>query len=350
MKRRPVILVENDPFPRLLRAFLASPDDPEETAALADFVAHGAVDYGAWIASARKAAAGAYPADVRLVDSAGSLREQLPEADAVAVESLPMGATELACAPRLQVVQKYGTVVRNIDEQACRERGIPVLTLRRRANIACAEHAYALLLALTRRITATNGLVSMEALRSAGYAPGLFDTRHAPNSNWARIGGLRTLFGCTAGIIGFGEIGREVALRAAAFGLDVVYHQRTPLGEAEALQWQARPAPLEALLGCSDVVFVTLPGNDSTWGLLGGRELGQMKPGALLVNVSRARIVERSALLAALRSGRLGGLDWTRSTRSRGDRTILCSACRTRSSRRASPRNRGSMPWAISPM
>lgn len=308
MKRRPVILVENDPFPRLLRAFLASPDDAEQTAALVDFVAHDAVDYGAWISGARKRAGGAYPADVRLVDSAEALRAQLPEADAVVVESLPVTAGELAHAPRLQVVQKYGTVLRNIDVAACRERGLPVLTLRRRANIACAEHAYALLLALTRRITATNGLVSMEALRAAGYAPGPYDARHTPNSNWARIGGLRTLFGGTAGIVGFGEIGREIAVRAAAFGLKIVYHQRTPLAEEEALQWQARHAPLEELLGCSDVVFVTLPGNDSTWGLLGRRELALMKPGALLVNVSRARIVERSALLEALRSGRLGGL------------------------------------------
>jgi len=163
-------------------------------------------------------------------------------------------------------------------------------------------------LALTRKLTTINGLVSMEALRGAGYAPGMFDARYTPNSNWARIGGLRTLYGTTAGIIGLGEIGREVALRAAAFGMSIVYHQRTALSADDTPSLPARYCALDALLECSEVVFVTLPANPSTRGLLGARELARMKPGALLINVSRAAIVERDAVRAALDSGRLGGL------------------------------------------
>jgi glyoxylate reductase len=105
-----------------------------------------------------------------------------------------------------------------------------------------------------------------------------------------------------------GEIGREVALRAAAFGMSVVYHQRTALAAEEALHWNARYCTLEELLEASDVVFVTLPGNDSTRNLLGTAQLARMKRGALLINVSRAAIVERTALLDALQSGRIGGL------------------------------------------
>jgi phosphoglycerate dehydrogenase-like enzyme len=245
---------------------------------------------------------------VRLVSTREELHTALPDADAVVVERLPIGADELALAPRLRAVQKYGTVLRNIDTRACAGRGIPVLTLRRRANIACAEHAWALLLALTRKLTAINGLVSMEALREAGYTPGMFDARYAPSSNWARIGGLRTLYGSTDGVVGLGEIGREVDLRACAFGMNVVYHQRTVLSAAATQRWQARYCALDELLARSDVVFVTLPENAITRGLLGAEQLARMKPGAMLINVSRAAIVDRAALLDALRSGRLGGL------------------------------------------
>ncbi|HWI15740.1 MAG TPA: NAD(P)-dependent oxidoreductase [Burkholderiales bacterium] len=303
-----VIVVENDPFPRLLRAFLAAADEPGETAAIAEFLAHDVPDYAAWLAQARARAAGLHPAEVRLAATREELHAALPDADAVVVESLPVGAQELSLAPRLRVVQKYGTVLRNIDTAACAQRQIPVLTLRRRANIACAEHAWALLLALERKLCTIDGLVSMEALRAAGYAPGMFDARYTPNSNWARIGGLRTVYGRTAGIIGLGEIGREVALRAAAFGMDIVYHQRTALAADEAAPWQARYCDLSELLATSDVVFVTVPSNPSTRGLIGAAELARMKAGATLINVSRAAIVDRAALLGALRSGHLGAL------------------------------------------
>ena len=75
-------------------------------------------------------------------------------ADAVVIEGYQLGAAELAAAPRLRAVQKFGTITGNIDLAACAARGIPVLTLRRRANIACAEHAIALMLMLARKLTA----------------------------------------------------------------------------------------------------------------------------------------------------------------------------------------------------
>lgn len=304
---RPVVVVENDPFPRLLRAFLAPADDPRETAAIREFVAHDMADYASWLDAARARAAGLYPAEVRLVNDTDELNAALADADAVVTESLPIRGEELDRAPRLRVVQKYGTVLRNIDVQACAARRIPVFTLRRRANIACAEHAWALLLGLTRKLTTINGLVSMQALREAGYAPGMFDTRYTPNSNWARIGGLATLHGRPAGIVGLGEIGREVALRAVAFGMTVAYHQRTPLAADEAARYEARYCTLDELLEGSDVVFVTLPSNGSTRGLIGASQLARVKRGAILINVSRAAIVDRMALLEALQSGRLGG-------------------------------------------
>src|SRR5262249_23247865 len=133
------------------------------------------------------------------------------------VESLRVGNEELAAGKELRVVQKYGLNLRNIDDAACAARGIKVLTIRRRANIACAELAIAPMLTLAKKLHRLAGRISVEQLREIGYAYKPFDRRHTPNSNWPRISGLRVLNGTTLGIIGLGEIGREIAIRAAAF-------------------------------------------------------------------------------------------------------------------------------------
>lgn len=308
MTARPVIVVENDPFPRLLQAFLDAQDVPARAAAIADFVAHDIADYPRWLDRARSRAPGLYPAEVRLASTQEELRSQLPGADAVVTESLRIGAQELEIGDRLRVVHKYGTVLRHIDTAACAERGVRVLTVRRRANIACAEYAFGLMLALAKKFDRVNGFISLEQLRAAGYAPGPFDTRYTSSSNWARIGGMRTLFGTTLGIVGLGEIGREVACRAVAFGLNVVYYQRTRLSDAEERTRHVTYRDLDALLSESDWVFPLLPSNATTRGMIDRERLFRMKPGACLVNVARAELVERSALLEALASGHLGGL------------------------------------------
>src|SRR5690606_13502700 len=118
------------------------------------------------------------PAEVRLVSSQEELRAALPGADAIVTESLVVGAEELRHADRLRAVQKYGTVLRNIDTALCAERGIEVLTVRRRANIACAEYAFGLMLALAKRLLETANRISIEQLRAAGFAPRAFDRRY----------------------------------------------------------------------------------------------------------------------------------------------------------------------------
>jgi phosphoglycerate dehydrogenase-like enzyme len=226
----------------------------------------------------------------------------------VVAESLVVGSREIAAAGgALRIVQKYGTVLSNIDTAACEQAGVRVLTLRRRANISCSEHALALMLALARKIHETAGLISVESLTAAGYAPTQYDRAHTANANWARITGTRNLYGRQLGIVGLGEIGRELAIRAAAFGMHIVYSQRHRLSAREETQYRAGYASLDELLAASDFVSLHLPFNDSTRGIIGPRELGLIKPGAILVNVSRPPLVDRAALLEALRSGRLGG-------------------------------------------
>jgi len=308
MASYPVVVIENDQSLRLLQAFLDAVPNPERDAALADYLAHDLPDFPGWLKQLRQRAGGAYPADVRMVDTQQALFANLPDADAVVTESLEIGPRELGVADRLKVVQKHGMWLRNIDVTACAARGVKVLPLRRRGNMTAAEHIFSLMLGLARKLTAINKLITTERLTAAGYQSKFFDRRYSPNANWARIGGLGTLHGGTLGIVGLGEIGREVAWRAAAFGMRTIYFQRTRLPEAEERQLQIDYCAFDRLLAESDWVCVLVPGVPATRGLLNRDRLAQMKTGARLINISRADVVERDALVAALASGHLGGL------------------------------------------
>ena len=322
---RPVIVVEDDPFLRLIAVALDPATARERIDAFADFFSCDLDDFDAWLQSVRRAAGGLFPAKVRLVTSAAECRGALSDAEVAVVESLTLGREELAAAPHLRVIQKFGAILRNIDVEACAERGVRVLTLRRRANVACAEHGLMLMLALARKLVRVANRVSVDKLREAGFTPGLYDRRHTAGSNWARVPGLEILSGATLGIAGLGEIGRELALRAAAFDMRILYHQRRPLPDRDTAALQAEYRNFDDLLAESDWISINLPGNASTRHLFDSGALKRMKPGARLVNVARADIVERSALLDALASGHLGGfaLDPLYEAPGRGDDELL---------------------------
>lgn len=304
---RPLLVVEDDPFTRIIQVVLDPAVEAARVAAFTDFFAHDLPDFAGWLTALKQRLGKLHPAGVRLVTSQEQLTAALPAADVVVVEALTLGAADLARAPALKVVQKFGAITSNIDAAACAARGIRVLTLRRRANIACAEHALGLMLALSRKICETNGLIGVAQLVGAGYSPKPFDRAHTANSNWARIAGIRNLANTQLGIVGLGEIGRELALRAAACGMRIVYTQRRRLPPEDEAPYGASYAPLEELLAGSDHVSLNLPGNAATRGIIGRREFDLIKPGAILVNVSRADLIDRTALIDALRAGRLGG-------------------------------------------
>jgi phosphoglycerate dehydrogenase-like enzyme len=303
----PLIVVEDDPFTRIVQVVLDPSAPPARVAAFADFFAHDLPDFPGWCAALRGRLQALSPARVKLVATQDELDAGLGDADAVLVESLKVGASQLAAATRLRAIQKFGTILGNIDAQACSVRGIRILTVRRRANIACAEHALGMMLALARKLCETNGLISAESLTAAGFRPRMFDRAHTARSNWARISGISTLHGKQLGIVGLGEIGRELAVRAAAFGMRIVYYQRTRLSAADEDRYRAEYVTLDELLGKSDFVSLHLPATDSTRGILGARELALMKRGAHLVNVSRCDLIDREALVDALAAGSLGG-------------------------------------------
>ena len=303
----PVLVVEDDVWARLIGVVLDPTTSPERWAAFADFMSPDLPDFRKWSDQIQKRAGPLHPSDVRLVSSKPELHRNLGSAQAIVTESMKIGTEELALAPRLKVVHKYGLLLRNIDVAACEARGVKVLGVRRRANIACAEHAFALMLTLARRMEQLTGLISIDQLAAIDRPYKPFDTRHSPGANWGRFSGMRTLFGSTIGIIGFGEIGREIAARAAAFGMTVLYFQRTRLPEADEDKLNVSHRSLEALLAESDVVIPQLPLDVSTLHLINRERLALMKPGAWIINVSRAEVIDREALLEALRSGHLGG-------------------------------------------
>ena len=307
MAQRPVIVVEDDAFTRLIPIVLDPAWPDERRAAFADFMAHDEPDFDGWVKRVRDGSPGLFPAEVRMVESQDEMRAGLKDACALVVESLQVGPDDLAAAPALKVVQKFGTGLRNIDTGACAKYGLKLLTIRRRANISCAEHAFALILMLARKLEDVSGVVTAGRAKAAGHELRPFDRRYTPGGNYPRVGGTRALYGATIGIIGLGEIGREIALRATAFGMRVLYHQRTRAPDAEERELKATHVPLATLLAESDWIVPQVPTSPHSRDLIGRAELAKIKPGACIVNVANAPIINRDAVIDALKSGRLGG-------------------------------------------
>jgi glyoxylate reductase len=302
-----ILLVEDDAILRIIPVVL-DPDTAEShRAAVADFFAHDESDFAGWCRRLHQRIPGLYPAKVVFAQDQAELDAKLPEADGVIVEGLRIGRENLAKAPRLKFVQRFGTVLSNVDTQACADRGIAVEVLRRRVNIAVAEQACAFMIALAKRLCELTGVVQEKDLRARGFNPTPYDRRYTGNSNFARIPDLRTLYGATLGLVGMGEIGREVASRGAAFGMNILYFQRKRIAAEDEATFGARHVSLTELMRQSDYISVQLPLNDSTRGLIGRDALAQVKHGAILVNAARAELIERDALIDALDSGRLAG-------------------------------------------
>jgi phosphoglycerate dehydrogenase-like enzyme len=199
-------------------------------------------------------------------------------------ERTPLGAEVINALPRLRLIVTTGRHNSVVDVAAARGRGIPVCGTASLAT-APAELTWALVLAHHRHL----------AVETANVAAGRWQTT---------VG--RDLAGHTLGVVGLGRIGAQVARVGAAFGMRVLAWS-PHLTEERAAAAGAVSVPFDTLLGESDVVTVHVPLNEGTTGLLGARELGLMRSTGLLVNTSRAAVVDQGALIDALRAGRLGG-------------------------------------------
>jgi len=301
------VLVEADAVLRAVAVALDPAIPDEHRRAVADWYSFDEPDFAGWLARLQQQLPGLYPAKVSFARDEADMRAKIGPADALVVEGFAVGEEELRHAKNLKIVQKFGGLAHNIDAAACLAAGVAVDVQRRRVNIAVAEQALTLMLALAKRVPELAGVVTEAGLRAAGFDPRPFDRRYTGNSNFARISGLRTLSGATIGIVGMGEIGREIASRAAAFGMNVLYYQRNRIHPLDEGTLKARYAGLDALMAEADYITPALPLNDSTRGIIGPGQFARVKPGAMLVNVARAELVDHDALVAALASGRLGG-------------------------------------------
>ncbi len=192
----------------------------------------------------------------------------------------------------LRLIAQYGAGVDNIDVSTARQRGIQVSNTPGVTTDDTADMALGLMLAVTRRIP--EGIKVMQDGKWEGWSPTAM--------LGGRIGGRRI------GILGMGRIGQAVAKRAAAFGMQIHYHNRKKLRpeQEEALEatyWES----LDQMVARMDVVVVSCPHTPSTFHLLNARRLKLMKPDAVLVNVSRGEVVDENALTRMLRAGELAG-------------------------------------------
>ena len=195
-----------------------------------------------------------------------------------------------AAGEGLELVCEAATGVNNIDLEACRQRGVEVRNVAGYSTTSVCQLCFTQILALTCEVRRFDSWC-----KDGDYSrSGLFTEVSAP---WSELSGK------TLGIVGMGTIGKKMAAIGEAFGMEVVYFSTS--GTSHCSDYPS--LPLDELLRRSDVVSIHCPLNARTAGLIGERELGMMKPGALLVNAARGGIVDEAALSAAVGSGSIGG-------------------------------------------
>jgi glyoxylate reductase len=193
---------------------------------------------------------------------------------------------------KLKLIANYGAGIDHIDVSTARQRGILVSNTPGVVTDDTADMTLALILAVTRRIP--EGLSVMQAGKWAGWAPTAF--------MGGRIGGKRL------GILGMGRIGQAVARRAAAFGMQIHYHNRKRLHADletayEATYWES----LDQMLSRIDILSINCPHTPATFHLLNARRLKLMKPTAVIVNTSRGEVIDENALTRMLHTGEIAG-------------------------------------------
>ena len=218
------------------------------------------------------------------------LAREVGEADLLLMCYTPVTAHVIEGAQRLRGIVKYGVGIDAIDIESAKARRIPVVNVPEYAERTVAEGAFALLLALAKKLTPMH-----EAMRSNGWM--------WPSAPWL----ASDIAGKTLGLVGVGRIGRSMAQMAAGFEMRVLgFDPHVPAGEMRIAGAEPRDS-LQAMLAECDFVSIHCVLNDATRGLIGRREFDRMKPGAILINVSRGSLVDEAELLRALQDGRLGG-------------------------------------------
>lgn len=211
--------------------------------------------------------------------------EAVKDADAVIAGLEPYTEGVLSVCPKLKLISRRGIGYDSVDVEACHRHGVTLCRTAGMVEGSVAEQVMAYILYFARRIDLQN--------------------QYMQEGQWKRLmmPGVKTR---TLGLVGFGGIGKEIARRAAAFDMKVLYYCRHPKKEWEEI-YHARYAELSELLAASDYVSVNLPLTESTRGLCGKEFFGKMKQGSVFINIARGEVGDPEALKEALDSGHLSG-------------------------------------------
>ncbi|MBN3837878.1 D-glycerate dehydrogenase [Burkholderia sp. Ac-20349] len=223
------------------------------------------------------------------------LAARLADKDGALTAGDPIGAAELAAAPRLRVVANMAVGYNNFDMAAFNAANVLGTNTPDVLNESTADFGWALMMAAARRIAE-----SEHWLRAGHW------------QKWAYDGFLGSdIYGSTLGVIGMGRIGQALARRARGFGMQVIYHNRSRVAPEIEAELNAEYVSKDALLARADHVVLVLPYTKENHHTIGAAELAKMKPTATLTNIARGGIVDDAALAVALRDGTIAaaGLD-----------------------------------------
>ena len=202
-----------------------------------------------------------------------------------------IGDDVLRAAPKLRIVANVAVGYDNIDLPACTKRGVVVTNTPGVLDETTADFAFALLLAVARRVVEADQYV-----RAGNWQGWDFD-QFCGTDVWGKI----------LGIVGFGRIGQAVARRANGFGMKVIYHNRKRVDESTERELRAEYRAINTLLGESDFVSLHVPLTGETRQLFDAPKFFRMKPTAFLINTSRGPVVDEAALVHALESKKIAG-------------------------------------------
>ncbi|GAA0417992.1 D-3-phosphoglycerate dehydrogenase [Acrocarpospora corrugata] len=231
-------------------------------------------------------------ADFEVRHTDGADRSQflpaLADVDALIVRSATqVDAEAIAHAPKLRVVARAGVGLDNVDVEAATKAGVMVVNAPTSNITSAAEHTIALILASARNVAQAHGALKNGEWKRSKYTGVELDEK-------------------VVGILGLGKIGQLVAQRLQPFGVEIIAYDPY-LQPARAAAMGVRLVSLEEVLQQADFITVHLPKSKETIGLIGDRELHQVKPNVRLINVARGGIIDENALYSAIKEGRVAG-------------------------------------------
>jgi phosphoglycerate dehydrogenase-like enzyme len=228
---------------------------------------------------------------LRHVETVEELATEIGDADFLIVHKNTVPPEVLRRGEKLRLIQHLGWDYRGIPIQTAQEMSVPVAATPLTNYLAVAEHAWALILSLLKRLPDQQRTM---------------DERSYFTEGWGMVPGVRLVRGLTLGLVGFGEIARPMARIADAFGMNCLYWDIQHFAELDPF-FRVRYVEWEELFRRSDVVSVHLALNERTEKIIGVREFGLMKRDAVFINTARGKLVDHAALVEAVRSHRIAG-------------------------------------------